>query len=101
MTAMIDPTHETDQLDRRTSGSEPGTSATAASLAAVILAAGSSSRFGRSKQLIELENRGQNGVEELRQETVRHLKNVDGGRKVQQAYGRAPKQSPLYLDRSH
>lgn len=52
--------------------------------------------------LIALESEQQRRVEEVRLETADKLKKIDGGRRVNQAYGATPQgaPSPRYLDRT-
>ena len=53
------------------------------------------------KGLIELEEEGQRSIDRLRQETADKLRQVEGGRRVQQAYtAPAAARSPRYLDRT-
>ena len=53
------------------------------------------------RRLIDLENRGQRGMEDRRRDTAEKIQQVEGGRRVHQAYRPATSApAPRYLDRS-
>ena len=55
---------------------------------------------GLLKSLIQLEEEGQRNIERIRNETSAKIRQVEGGRRVHQAYGSANGGSPRYVDRS-